>query len=139
MRLGAHASCALAHHREVPSLKMRRAGVRGALDALPSPGHAGYPASMNANASLGYATMAYQCSDAAFGSCNAQRSLLVRLEGQATRDHGGTKKELAQRAGASSLSRPTLFIHVAMRTSFGSGPLDPLKAQGMQLRARPGP
>lgn len=81
-----------------PPPGLRRAGVLEFLAVASCLGQVGYRASMNMGASLGYATMGRQPPFLAFQNCVPQRSLLVRLEGQATRAHRAEEAELAQRA-----------------------------------------
>ena len=136
MRLGPGAGGASAYKLKVPPPWMRRVGVRGILNVSPPPGLVGRLASVNAGTSLGFAATGYQCAEVAFDRCCARRSMLARLEGQATRGHGAGKEELAQRANEGFRPSCALLAHVAPPPSFGLGPSDPLRAQGVQLRAR---
>ena len=65
----------------VPYSGMRRVGARELPNALSFHGQVERPASMHTDASLGNAAIGNQPPELAFGSCDAQRSLLPRSEG----------------------------------------------------------
>ena len=98
VRLGPNASGSFASFMQTPPLGMLRVGARGILAVPSSPGHVGFPAWMNADACHGYSATGYQPAATALQSCDAQRSTLVRLGGQATRRRGAGWQELVPRA-----------------------------------------
>ena len=97
VRSGRHARGTPTYKIQIAPSGMRRVGARGILDVLTCPDQAGDPASMNTDAGLAYAVMRYLSAELAFEGCRARRSLLVRLEGQTTRGHTGSKTELSKR------------------------------------------
>ena len=98
VRLGQNASGALAYKMHVSHPGTHHVGVREILQVSSSPGNVVYPASINTDASPGYAAMSHRSAGLAFESCDAQRSLLASLQGEATGGHGGGTEESAQRA-----------------------------------------
>ena len=85
---------------------------------MSSPGQVGYPAFMNTDAILRHSVKGYQSAALAFQSCDARRSLLVCLEGKATRGHPGGKKDLAKRAKVGCSPRCTTLSMSRGRSTF---------------------
>ena len=83
--------------------------------------------------------MGYQSAALASQSCGAQRNLLARREGQATRGHEAGEIGIAQRAEMGYCSRRATFSHIAAPPSYELGPCGDLYARGMQPWANFGP
>ena len=62
----------------------------------------------------GFAAVAYQSAFLTFTSRDAQRSLLVRVAGQATKGHKASKTDLAQRAKGGYCPFCTVPTHIAV-------------------------
>ena len=136
---GPNADGTLSAKLKSPPPGLRRAGCREVLGVLSRPEQVRYPATANADASLGFCVTGDQSAALAPQTCYPQRSLLVRLEGQATRGHQAGKKEPAQRGKVGYCPCCAALAHTAAPPPYEMGPFEPLKARGMRLQAKNGP
>ena len=65
----------------------RKVFSRKIIQILGNPLRIGYPASMNADACLGYCVMGYQSWDVVYDHCEAWKSTPARLEGRLSNGH----------------------------------------------------
>ena len=82
VRLGPDARGALANKMETLPLAARRGRAREILEVLIPPAQVGYPANMDTGARLEYSAKVYHSAELAFESCDAQRSVPVRVGGK---------------------------------------------------------
>ena len=107
---------------------------------LRSPGQAGYPPSVAADAHLGFSVMAYQSAEVLFGRCLGQGSVPVRVAGSGARAPQGSKKDdITQRAKVGYCPRCARSSHVAAPPRYVVGEFYGHKARGIQLRMDHGP
>ena len=71
----------------------RKVSPREIVQVLGNPDQVGYPASMDADACLGYSVTGYQSWDVFYDHCEAWKRTLVRLEGRLPKGHEDKAKD----------------------------------------------
>ena len=141
LRLGAQGSGIMMQYLDGPSITapgIRRCTMREVLQLLENPQQIGYPATVNTDSCLGFATYAYQSAEVLFGPVQARSDLLIRLVGRRCKGHSD-RQSVTQRAKVGYCPCCATPTHVAVPLSYELGKDDRRKRTSMDLWAQFGP
>ena len=141
VRVGPNASGEYANKLIGPHLMPpapRKFSSRGISGFLRARGQIGFPASMHADACLGYSATGYQSWGVAYNVLEARKFDLIRPAGPASQGRNA-KGILTQKAKAGFCPCCVQATRIANATSIQSGEYSPLKELGMQPSADEGP
>ena len=127
-RLGPNASGKGSNGTRCVTCALPSAPGRELMAAPLAPGQVGYPPTMNSYASLGLSSMRYQSSEAAFGPCDADGCLSVRLVGTTPRAPSATNQNLAHRTRVGSCRCRARATDAALPATHALGEYSGLKA-----------